>query len=508
MKQLLLFIMLLSLLGLACGRFQAVDGGNPSGRTPDPAVLLLPTAIPKSSVDASERVTPEGATPPMALTPTPTLVPATATPPAAQITQEPTPCQVRTEWPSYTVQPGDTLFQIAQRSKTSAEALATANCLSSPNHIVVGQRLRVPACLPGVMPTIILDGSNPVVYQPEACFSTPFLPGPGVSTGERWRVAPHLEALTVYDGRGSNTPMALLHKGETVMINEGPYCYTKDVHMGQLAFRRWRVSSLDRPLTGWIDEYDVFTDEISLEPNPLVLKFDVAPLVINSGDPITIAWEVQGANEVQIFSYHSLHRFGSDLVTADFWLPPAGSVVVHAPPSLTSITYGLGLNPDAAGHGASVRIRCTAMFFVDVTDLQACPLAPVRNAEAAYQPFERGFMVWRPDSDTVWVFVQEAPGSHVFRDNWDGEAIIGDEEPPAGLLQPVRGFGNVWLENAWVSQSLGWATATEKAYTMELQETLIGYNVYRHFFSLPDGRLVDAQLGYGSSLSWKYTSRR
>jgi len=502
-KHLLLFVMFLNLFGLICGRFKPAERHDLPRTTPDAAVLLLPTTTPRSN-----ETTTAPATPQEILTPTPTLIPATATQPASEIAQEHTPCQVSVEWPTYTVQPGDTLAQIARRSKTSAQALAAANCLSNSNHIVIGHSLRVPAIVPEIMPTIILEGSNPIVYQPEACFNDPFLPGPGVSTGERWRVAPHLEVLTVYDGRGSNTPMALLRQGESITINEGPFCYTKDIHLGQLAFRRWRITSLDRPLTGWIDEYDVFTHEISLEPDPLVIRFDVTPLVIDSGDPITITWEVQGANEVQIFSYHPLHRFGSDLVTSDPWLPPAGSIVLHAPPALNNISFGLGQSPDAADQMVSVRIRCTSTFFVDVSNLQACPLAPARNTQAAFQPFERGFMVWRADSDAIWVFTEDVPGSQVFPDAWAGEAIIADEKPPAGLLQPVRGFGKVWLENAWVSQSLGWATAEEKAYTMEVQETQTGYNVYRHFFTLPDGRLIDAELIYGSALNWKYTTRR
>jgi uncharacterized lipoprotein YbaY/LysM repeat protein len=53
-------------------------------------------------------------------------------------------CLVRTDWPRYTVQPGDTLFDLAQRSGTSLRALVMANCLSNPNLLTQGMELHLP----------------------------------------------------------------------------------------------------------------------------------------------------------------------------------------------------------------------------------------------------------------------------------------------------------------------------------------------------------------------------
>jgi putative lipoprotein len=53
-------------------------------------------------------------------------------------------CRVRTDWPVYVVQRGDTLFSIAQRTGSTVGELTFANCLSNPNNITVGQRLHVP----------------------------------------------------------------------------------------------------------------------------------------------------------------------------------------------------------------------------------------------------------------------------------------------------------------------------------------------------------------------------
>ena len=55
-----------------------------------------------------------------------------------------TNCGVRTDWPVYIVQRGDTLTRIAQRVSSSVSELAQANCLNNPSIIEVGQQLRVP----------------------------------------------------------------------------------------------------------------------------------------------------------------------------------------------------------------------------------------------------------------------------------------------------------------------------------------------------------------------------
>ncbi len=61
-------------------------------------------------------------------------------------------CYIRTDWPTYRVQPGDTLFKVAQRTSSSVTELATANCLVNANTIFVGQILYVPR-LPAPLPT-------------------------------------------------------------------------------------------------------------------------------------------------------------------------------------------------------------------------------------------------------------------------------------------------------------------------------------------------------------------
>ncbi len=64
------------------------------------------------------------------------------------IAEEPTP-----EPPVYVVQPGDTLFSIAQRFGATVESIATANNLADPSLIQVGQKLLIPTEQPKLVPS-------------------------------------------------------------------------------------------------------------------------------------------------------------------------------------------------------------------------------------------------------------------------------------------------------------------------------------------------------------------
>jgi LysM repeat protein len=66
---------------------------------------------------------------------------------AASNPNNPPACTPRREWHIYLIVAGDTLSNIAQRANTTTAALTTANCLSDPNKIEVGQALYVPQAI-------------------------------------------------------------------------------------------------------------------------------------------------------------------------------------------------------------------------------------------------------------------------------------------------------------------------------------------------------------------------
>jgi LysM repeat protein len=71
---------------------------------------------------------------------TATQRPASATPAPTQAPQ----CVVRSDWLTYRVVSGDTLFTLAQRTNSTVNELVVGNCLTNANNLITGQDLRVP----------------------------------------------------------------------------------------------------------------------------------------------------------------------------------------------------------------------------------------------------------------------------------------------------------------------------------------------------------------------------
>jgi hypothetical protein len=107
----------------------------------------------------------------------------------------------------------------------------------------------------------------------------------------------------------------------------------------------------------------------------------------------------------------------------------------------------------------------------------------------ATQTFERGTMIWVDNigprfGPVIYViFFDTTRNSLVaqyYRDTWfEGQPNSGGETPPAGLYEPIRGFGKVWRENAAVRNTLGWASAPEQADTGIVQTFVKGMMIYR-----------------------------
>ena len=86
------------------------------------------------------------------ITPAPTLdIDATATAYAGQIRPSATPAAL------YTVQPGDTLSDLAERFGTTVDELVAANGLTDPNALQPGQTLLIPSLIraPASSPTAV-----------------------------------------------------------------------------------------------------------------------------------------------------------------------------------------------------------------------------------------------------------------------------------------------------------------------------------------------------------------
>jgi hypothetical protein len=99
-----------------------------------------------------------------------------------------------------------------------------------------------------------------------------------------------------------------------------------------------------------------------------------------------------------------------------------------------------------------------------------CPTEAIRDVPLARQQYERGQMLYvlqnrRPPGERYIYVIRTDPQPlrytrHV--DTWDaGQPVSGGEAPPAGRVEPARGFGKVWREQPGVREALGWAVDYE-----------------------------------------------
>ncbi|MFR3482626.1 MAG: LysM peptidoglycan-binding domain-containing protein, partial [Clostridia bacterium] len=85
----------------------------------------------------------------------------------------------------YVVQPGDTVYNIAQKFDVPVEGIVILNDLENPSQIQVGQQLRIPAYLQAT----VLYEEVPIYQQP-------------VQESEEWgrvRAGTHLQVLGVVE---------------------------------------------------------------------------------------------------------------------------------------------------------------------------------------------------------------------------------------------------------------------------------------------------------------------
>jgi len=105
--------------------------------------------------------------------------------------------------------------------------------------------------------------------------------------------------------------------------------------------------------------------------------------------------------------------------------------------------------------------RFSAIWSIDHARL-GCPLGPAVPMYGAGQSFERGYMLWTSEDQRIYVLFQDGRAASYEDTFQDGDAETSNLSPPAGLLEPRRGFGKVWREHlGGASSEIGWAREEE-----------------------------------------------
>jgi hypothetical protein len=154
--------------------------------------------------------------------------------------------------------------------------------------------------------------------------------------------------------------------------------------------------------------------------------------------------------------------------------------------------------------------ECTYEWFVDLGQFEPCPDTVMQTAQATYQPFEHGFMIWRDGK--IWAFYDSGGGISVI-DSYNGGETLYYQDPPDGLYHPIRRIGKVWVDFELLRAAQGWATAPEEDYTMAFQSVSVnidspGGNVMQssgthlYTFTLPGNRVMTATITSTQISSW------
>lgn len=242
-----------------------------------------------------------------------------------------------------------------------------------------------------------------------------------------------------------------------------------------------------------------YVEQMPTSGTPLILNFYVAPNPASPGATIALNWSIQGA-EVAIIEEFDVTNNTMMGTLVD--LPTYGGTSVNVP--VGSSTQSIQFTLYAANHSDNsegYEKLLQSEVIVPISD----PVVYENNPGATYQQFERGFMIWRADTNDIYVLYdaggQGANGGGPYTIYTGSEYAGLPNNPissvPMGRVRPDNGFGKVWGNIPQVRNQIGWATQSEDGYLAAARlENYIPVSI-----SVPDGRTVYLNPS-GNSWSW------
>ncbi|MBI5957688.1 MAG: hypothetical protein HY866_03065, partial [Chloroflexi bacterium] len=234
------------------------------------------------------------------------------------------------------------------------------------------------------------------------------------------------------------------------------------------------------------------------QPTPVaneIVSFAANPTTVNPGSAVTLSWEVIGTGGVTIEQAVPNVPGTSVVVNAQ---SPKGSAEIYLPDfAAYSVTFTLYSASRTSTAQAKVEVYCPTAFFFGEGD--GCPSSQVIETGAVYQSFENGSMVWRQDTNEVYVFFSDNTAAYFLERDY---ANLPDpqipEAPPLDRQAPGSGFGKVWANAPGVRAKLGWALDVEQGYNTRAQgvaPTRDPRPAFTFYLTLPGGEVIGS--GYG-----------
>ncbi|MBL8130445.1 MAG: hypothetical protein JNL42_01200 [Anaerolineae bacterium] len=238
------------------------------------------------------------------------------------------------------------------------------------------------------------------------------------------------------------------------------------------------------------------------EPAAL-LAFAAEPAEARSGDAVTFSWV--GTGDAAYFFPCPPDRDAECLRPANApALPVEGGAVVNGFAYAGVYRYGVEIvgAGDPARQTVQITVTCAQEWLGGRGALPLCPEEPPHAVFAAWQPFERGAMIWFSDTAQIYVFSEDGV-FRIYSDTFVEGMPESTLTPPAGLIAPVRGFRRVW-DAVGGETALGWATAPEQGFDSARQPA--GRVSYTSYLLMQGGvvfaitELPDAEQGYWSAV--------
>lgn len=228
------------------------------------------------------------------------------------------------------------------------------------------------------------------------------------------------------------------------------------------------------------DENIASTEEGPAASGPPTINYFVAtPEEPTLGEPLLLFWSSEGATDAFVY------RVEEDGGPGRTWtVDPAGSLTLEsvAPDDDGTATYVLAVTNASATVEeeltVALALACAETWFYasdapdEADETDACPDGPESISQAVYQPFESGRMFWLNETGEIVILFNDGDEPAWLLVSDTGPEPDPDDqadEPPQGLIRPLRGFGAVWHNNADVQARLGWATAPESPFEATIQ---------------------------------------
>lgn len=245
---------------------------------------------------------------------------------------------------------------------------------------------------------------------------------------------------------------------------------------------------------------------LSATPTPDNHIFMADQTIISAGSCVTLSWDIPHALRL-VLDGSNWPDGVQEAVTAAGKTVVCPSAATHYVPG-EPVRYTLKVGY-VDGHDeiyetvirynglSEAQMLPTATFNPNATPA-GIPSTPDVMVNAAFQPFENGWMIWRGDTNTIFVLFGDGTLKSYHADEIPALLTANAlRSVPPGRVQPAVAFEAVWRYFADVAAQIGWPTMPGQTYAANV----FGQVSFGFGMTLPDGRYV----GFSFNGTWYMT---